>query len=82
VPPSYNWLRMPISAREARLFCFLYELFTTDPNRRSMLPAGGVTPGRNNACWVGFYLSDEELEVLVVETFKSYVEGGAVFEKQ
>jgi hypothetical protein len=82
VPRSYNWLRMPIRAREDRFFCFLYELFTTDPDRRSMLPARDRTAGRNNACWPSFHLSDEELNVLVIDTFKAYVQGGAFFEKQ
>jgi hypothetical protein len=79
VPPSYNWLGMPIRAREDRFYCFLYELFTTDPARRSMLPARDCTAVRNNACWPGFHLSDEELNVLVMDTFKAYVAGGAFF---
>ena len=79
VTSDYNWLSMSYKAREYRFFCFFFELFTTDPDRRSMLPARDRTAVRNNACWQGFYWSDGELNELVFDTFESYVESGPAY---
>jgi hypothetical protein len=79
VTPRHNWLRMSIKAREDRFYCYLFQLFTVDPQRHSMLPAREGTKVRNNACWQGFWLSGDELNRLVMDTFKAYVASGPAF---
>jgi hypothetical protein len=75
VTPEYNWLEMSIRAREDRFFEFLFQLFTVDPSGKSMQPAFGSDPRkRNNACWNGFSLTDDELLGLVRESISIYVD--------
>jgi hypothetical protein len=79
VTSEYNWLRMSFKAREYRFLCFFFELFTTDPDRFSMLPARDRKAARNHACWQGFYLTDGELNALVFHTFEAYVASGPAY---
>ena len=50
---------------------FLFIQFSVDPERTSMMPAGGR---RRVVAWPGFYIMDDELPKIVKIVLKAYDE--------
>ena len=72
---STTGYRCPSGQGKSDFYEFLFQLFTVDPSGKSMQPAFGSDPRkRNNACWNGFSLTDDELLGLVRESFIIYVD--------
>ena len=64
---------MPLSQKQQHLKEFLFKKFTLDPRKKCMTPADlSHYIWRNEACWVGFWLYDAELDGLVQDIMSDY----------
>lgn len=72
------WLEMTVSQKQEHFKRWLFRKFSLDKDRRNMLPVGWpydvtrVKRDGNEARWIGFWLSDMELDRLVVAIFDAY----------
>ena len=70
VPP---WLQMSIPQKRDMVRNFIFNKFTLDPQHRCMYPRYGAKRKlRNDACWHGFWLTDEELGDIVTHVMNAY----------
>ena len=65
-----DWAAMSIPEKSKHLHAWLFMKFTLSPQSLCMLPGCGVKRKRNNACWLGFWMTDRELDVLVHEVMQ------------
>ena len=77
------WVQMNAQQRRRHLWDWMFAKFTIDASNRRMVPRGWPDDQRgvkrkpdgqvtNEACWVGFWLDDVELEKLVDEVCRLY----------
>ena len=67
------WLEMSIPEKRTMVHKFIFDKFTLDPRRLCMYPrVGQKRKPRNDACWPGFWLSDEELVDIVTRVMTAY----------
>ena len=66
---------MTFDEQTNHLRAFLLQKFSLDRNMRVMLPARSARRlPRNNACWIGFELTDDAMERLVKVVMSEYVQ--------
>jgi len=69
------WLSLSMPMKRQHLWNWLFKKFTRDKYRRCMWPRNpAMRLSRNEICWTGFYLTDEELYGLVQEICQGYYE--------
>ena len=72
------WLIKTVSHKQEHFKRWLFRKFSLDADDRNMLSVGWpydltrAKPSGNEARWIGFWLSDTELDHLVVEIFDIY----------
>ena len=70
-----GWTSKTFSEQSKCLRLFLVFKFSMDPKELSMQPDSGAKRKlRNNAQWIGFELSDAEMERLVADVMRQYTE--------
>jgi hypothetical protein len=68
-----TWQEMSHEQKRWHLWKFLMTLFSLDPLHRGMLPGPYIEyKRRNDACWEGFWMCDEELAWLVFDIMEDY----------
>ena len=66
---------MPFKQQSDCLRSFLLFKLSMDPQMRCMLPGvGDKRKARNNAQWIGFELTDDEMERLVANVMREYAQ--------
>ena len=69
--PDDCWNTMSISEQTQHLRQWIVKKFSLDPEHLSMTPLRGIKrKPRNDACWVGFWMTDQELDKLVSEVIQ------------
>lgn len=67
------WMEMTPSEKKRQTRAFIVQKFTLDPKGRCMLPPSGHKwKTRNDASWLGFWLTDAEVDQLVLEVMSAY----------
>jgi len=67
------WLGMSRREKRSHLRRWLFTKFTLDKERRVMLPRiANRRKARNEICWTGFWMTDQELDQLVQEIGRDY----------
>ena len=67
------WRDMSIPQKRCIVRNFILNKFTLDPQHICMYPPyGAKRKMRNDACWPGFWLSDEELDDIVHRLMSAY----------
>ena len=67
---NIDWVTMSIPEKSNHLHAFLFKKFTLSPQNLCMLPGRGIKRRRNDACWLDFWMTDRELDVLVHEVMQ------------
>ena len=67
---NIDWVTMSIPEKYNHLRAFLFKKFTLSPQSLCMLPGRGIKRKRNDACWLDFWMTDPELDVLVHEVMQ------------
>jgi hypothetical protein len=72
--PPRPWLSLTLEEKGAHLRAFFFRMFTLDPFNRCMLPSVGMKRmNRNDASWVGFWMTDTELDGVISAALCAYV---------
>ena len=70
-----GWPLMTFNQQTKCLRAFLLLKFSMDKDMRCMMPGIGVKrKHRNNAQWIGFELTDAEMECLVADVMREYTQ--------
>jgi hypothetical protein len=70
-----GWTTMTFNEQTNCLRTFLLFKFSMDQDMHCMMPAIGVKrKHRNNAQWIGFWLTDAEMERLVADVMRQYTQ--------
>ena len=70
-----GWTEMTFNQQTQCLRQFLLFKFSMDPQNACMLPGiGAKRKYRNNAQWIGFELTDAEMERLVADVMREYAD--------
>ena len=67
------WLQMSDSQKAKHLRSWLVHKFSLDPDERCMLPGNGRRrKKRNDIGWVGFEMSDDDLDTVMAQVIAAY----------
>ena len=67
------WMQMSVSQKAKHLRSWLVHKFSLDPDDRCMLPGNGRRrKTRNDIGWVGFEMSDDDLDTVMAQVIAAY----------